>query len=217
MTTRTGPRSAPPNGSRTRSSAPMRSTSSTGQPPRSTRPGSRHVAMPELSRDPNPREDAGHPARTPPPARLHPGPEHPALPLRALEEPRGPHRPPSRQVRLNREDRLDALPRLTAQGRTAHHLPSLVRRRCRSTGSAAGLGPALPHPRVRQARPKREEVPGRDPQRHRSPTVQHPHRVGERRDTAHHPHRVRIHERRRPHRPGHAQPRRSPPALPGRN
>ena len=49
-----------------------------------------------------------------------------------------------------------------------------------------------------------------DPGRDRAWTVQRPHRIGQHQDPAHHPHRIRIQVPRSPHRPGHAQPRRTP-------
>ena len=71
-------------------------------------------------------------------------------PVRAVEEPGQPHRPPARQAGLDRQDRPPALPGLPAQGGTTARVPGQGRGRQAGAGQLDQLGPALPHPRLRQ-------------------------------------------------------------------
>ena len=54
------------------------------------------------------------------------------------------------------------------------------------------------------------EKPDLDPRRDRARPLERTHRVGQHQDPTHHPDRLRLPISRRPHRPSHAQPRRSP-------
>ena len=89
----------------------------------------------------------------PPRSRPRRPPDQP-VPLRALKNPREPHRPPAREGRLDRPHRPAPLSRLPAQRRTALRLLPSRRRWQRSLTALAVLGAALPQLRafVRLAR-----------------------------------------------------------------
>jgi transposase len=91
----------------------------------------------------------GRPAKdaAPRPARER-GPPAQGRPVRAVEEPRGPHRRAKRQAGLDRQDRSSATPRLSAQRRPA---PCIYRQRERKvnrpwTGGCPGRGAAASRP-----------------------------------------------------------------------
>ena len=82
--------------------------------------------------------------------------------VRAVEEPRAPHRPPADQAREHPDDQPPALSRLPAQGAATPDLPTPRRASTRAPGPVAGMGPTLPPPRVRQARPHDHRAARRD-------------------------------------------------------
>ena len=86
-----------------------------------------------------------------------------------------------------------------AQGRSRQTRPQAL----------AVLGSPLPNPRVRAPRHPDRGHPTTDHRHARSRPLQRPDRIGQHQDPPHHPHRLRISLRQRPHRPRHAQPRRT--------
>lgn len=73
-------------------------------------------------------------------------------PLRAVEEPRGSHRPPRGQARLDRPDQQAPLPRLPAERTAPAGVRAQGRRRHRPARRVVEVGAALPHPVIREAR-----------------------------------------------------------------
>ena len=219
-TPRTGSPTWSPNAARTRCAARTRSTWWPGPPRRSTQV--RRQAWNDaraIARD-EPKRGRGRPAQgRPAAAGQRAGPAAQGRPLRAVEEPRGPHRPPERQAGLDRQDRPPAAPGLPAQRGTAARVRGQGRRRQGGPGPVALLGPALPHPGLRRARPLASR-------KHRAAidaALDHglSNALIESTNTKIrllHPDRVRLPLRRRTHRPGHARPRRLPtthsPAAP---
>jgi transposase len=90
-----------------------------------------------------------------------------------------------------------------AQGRT----------RGRAAGRLAFLGPALPDPRLREARPIDHRPPGRHPSHPAVRPVQRPGRVGQHQAAAADPDRVRVPLPRGAHRARHAGPWRPVPSA----
>src|ERR1022692_3599983 len=156
------------------------------------------------------------PAQQPGPApvrRQRPRPQ--ARPLHAMEKPRKPHQPAAGQTRLDRENPPLPLPRLRAQRRTTSGIPAQRRRRQIRPRPLAVLGGPLPHPRIHRTRAENTQAPGNHPRNPRPRPQQRPDRISEHQNPRHHPHGLRIPQPRRPHRPGHARPRR-PPTRPPR-
>src|SRR5215216_6502917 len=85
----------------------------------------------------------------------------------------------------------------------------------RAAPGVAGLGQALPHPRLRGAGQGDRPAPGRHPGHPHPRPVQRPRRGRQHQDPPAHPGRVRLQVARGAHRPGHAQPRRPVP-IPAR-
>src|SRR5213592_4546209 len=84
-----------------------------------------------------------------------------------------------------------------------------------AAGGVAGLGPALPHPRIRQARSGDHRASGRHPGRPHAPAVQRAGGVGQHQDPPADPGGVRLQVAPGADRPGHAQCRRPVPATTG--
>ena len=103
------------------------------------------------------------PARQPdvrsPPATQEPLPR----PLRAVEEPREPHRPSAGQARLDRQDPPLPLARLPAQRRAAVRVRGQRQRRQERPRPLAVLGQPLPHPRFIELRTIRRHRPASTP------------------------------------------------------
>ena len=106
--------------------------------------------------------------------------------------------------------------RLPTQRRTALRLRRQRRRRQRSPRPLDHLGPTITTPSVRRAATTHRHPPRSDRRRPRHRPVQRPRRIDQHQDPAAHPHRLRVPRTRTTHRPRHAQPRRTPPPLPGR-
>ena len=104
--------------------------------------------------------------------------------LRALEEPRGSHRSPEGEARLDRHDERAPLPRVPAQRATAAAFPPADGRRPRAARGLAALGTELSHPSLRRARAVRGRA-------HAS-ALQRAGRVGEHEDPAHHTRGLRL-------------------------
>ncbi len=98
-------------------------------------------------------------------------------PLCAVEEPRRPDRPPARQARLDRPGQRSALPRLPPERRTQAGVHTQGRAGHRPARGVAGLGPALPHPRLRGAGQDDHPAPRRHPGRPHPWPVQRPGRA----------------------------------------
>ena len=106
------------------------------------------------------------------------------------------------------------LPRLPAQGTAQADLPPRARPGDRAARRLDRLGPPLPAAIVRQARQDDQRPARRDRRRDRARPVQRPRRSDQHPDPADHPPRLRLPQRRRPDRPGHAHPRRPVPTAP---
>ena len=95
-----------------------------------------------------------------------------------------------------------------AQGGPTTGVPTALRGGRPHLGRLDRLSPPLPDPPLRQAPADHRRPPRHHPGLDRAPPVQRPDRVGQHKDPAHHSDGVRVRKPRRPHRPGHAQPRR---------
>jgi transposase len=133
--------------------------------------------------------------------------------LRALEEPRAPHRPPAGQARRHRADEPTAVPCLPAQGTAQADLPAARHCRDRVARRLAEVGAALPPATVRQARQNDQRAARRHPRRDRARPLQRPRRSDQHPDPADHPPRLRLPLSRRPDRARDARPRRPLPAA----
>jgi hypothetical protein len=134
--------------------------------------------------------------------------------VRAVEEPREPHRPPALNARRHPEHQPPALPRLPAQGAAQADLPASASRCDHPLGRLAEVGQAMSPPAPRQAlthdhRPARRHPCG-DPAR----PLKRPRRGHQHSDPADHATRVRLPLPRRADRAGDAHPRRPLPAAP---
>ena len=152
-------------------------------------------------------------ARQPTPRHARPpnGPGDQGRPLRAVEEPGEPHRATSAPSWPGSPRPTPACTAPTCSKRACGSCSrskdqagkeALDRwiswaRRCRIPAfvEPADAASSSTAPRSGRARPR---------------PVQRPHRIDQHQDPAPHPHRVRVQIPRRPHRPGHAQPRRPP-------
>jgi Transposase len=129
-------------------------------------------------------------------------------------KPGEPHRPPGSQTRLDREDPPLPLARLPAQRRTADSIQTQRRRRQARSHPLAVLGRPLPHSRIHRTREKDPPAPHQHLRNPRPRTQQRPDRISEHQGKSHHPDGLRIPQPRRPHRAGHARPRRAQAPAP---
>ena len=134
-------------------------------------------------------------------------------PVRGLEEPREPHRPPGRQARHNPADQRQAVPRVPPQRAATPDLPAPRRRRRAAAGRLAEVGASLPTTIVRQARPHDHRATRRDPRRDPPRPLQRPDRADQHPDPTDHPPRVRVPQPARADRARDAQTRRPVPAT----
>jgi Transposase len=105
-----------------------------------------------------------------------PGARAQGCPLCAVEEPWRPDRPPAGQARLDRPGQRPPLPRLPVERRTQAGVHAQGRARHRAAGGVAGLGQALPHPRLRRAGQGDRPASGRHPGHPHPRPVQRPRR-----------------------------------------
>jgi transposase len=104
------------------------------------------------------RREVWNEARRPDPDR----PRSEGRAVRAVEEPRAPHRAPTGQARRRAEDQPAALPRLPAQGAAPPDLPAPGRRRDRAVGRLDHMGQAMSPRTVPQARQHGHRAAPRD-------------------------------------------------------
>ena len=106
-----------------------------------------------------------------------------ARPLRAVEEPGEPHRPPGRQARLDRQDRPRLHRAYLLKEGLRHVFAVKGDAGKRGPGPVAVLGPPLPHPRLRRAAGRIDpQTPGHDRRRPRARPVQRPDRIHQHQD-----------------------------------
>ncbi len=182
-----------------------------GPPTRSTRSAAACGTTPGPSPAAKAAGRGDAPAATPHPVQATTGPAPETRPLRAVEEPREPHRRPGRQARLDRH-----APTL---GCTA---PTSSRKACGPCSSSRATPAPTPStggwPGRAAAGSPRSSKLQQAIRRHRaeinaaldSDLSNALDRVDQHQDPAPHPHRLRVQEPRRPDRPGHARSRRSP-------
>ena len=138
-----------------------------------------------------------------------------ARPLRAVEEPREPHRPAAGQARLDRQDRPPAAPRLPAQRRPPAGLPARPRPRPPTRSRPGSAGPAA------AGSPRSSTCNAGSSNTRHSILAAIEHGLSNGRIESVNT-KIRLITRiafgfrspRSPHRPRHAQPRRPPPTPP---
>jgi Transposase/Helix-turn-helix domain of transposase family ISL3/zinc-finger of transposase IS204/IS1001/IS1096/IS1165 len=100
-------------------------------------------------------------------------------PVRGLEEPGEPHRPPGLQARDDPADQCAALPRVPTQGAAAPDLPTPRRRGESPARRLAEVGASITSAGIRQARPHDHRATRRDPGRDPARPLQRPHRASQ--------------------------------------
>jgi hypothetical protein len=125
----------------------------------------------------------------------------------------GPDRPAAAQACLDRQGQRSLVPRRPVEGGASAGVQAQGRAGDGAAGGVAGLGPAMPHPRLPPARSGDHRASGRHPGRPHPRAVQRAGRVGQHQDPPADPGGVRLQVSPGADRPGHAQPRRPVPAT----